>query len=159
MRHKHIWAWIACLALLVCSLSACSLFGRDKDGETAAPGQTAEPSAEVSASPAPSATVIGSPEPAQGAEQSPEQSPEQSTSVPTPDHAKEANPNDTAAPFSGTELPEIEIPVASDQVDPQTENTPMPEQEPESTPVPEQESGMHDITIDQNGDILLPEVP
>ena len=151
MRRKQIWVWIVGLALVVCSLSACSLFGRDKDGETSAPSQTAEPSAEVSASPAPSATVIGSPEPAQGAEQSPEQSPEQSTSVPTPDHAAE--------PSTGTELPEIEIPVVPDPSVPQPETTPMPEQEPESTPIPEQESDIDDITTDENGDILLPEVP
>ncbi len=34
MRRKHIWVWIVGLALLVCSLSACSLFG-GKESETA----------------------------------------------------------------------------------------------------------------------------
>ena len=155
MRRKHTWVWIACLALLVCGLTAWLLFGGNKGRETAAPSQTVAPGDEVPDGHAPSAAATENTEPAQEAEQSPEQS----TSVPTPAHVIEEDPNDTAAPFSGTELPEIEIPVASDQVDPQTENTPMPEQEPESTPVPEQESGMHDITIDQNGDILLPEVP
>ena len=155
MRRKHIWVWIACLALLVCGLTAWLLFGGDNGRETAAPSQTVAPGDEVPDGSALSSAATGNPEPAQEAEQSPEQS----ASVPTPDHAKEANPNDTAASFTGTELPEIEIPVASDQVDPQTENTPMPEQEPESTSAPEQESGINDITIDQNGDILLPEVP
>lgn len=105
MRRKQIWVWIVGLALVVCSLSACFLFGR-KQSETAQNQTTQE---------AVSALTDGQKTSA-GATVSPEQDSqaEQSTSDQTVNSEKQDNPSSVAEPAADVELPEIEIPIADD---------------------------------------------
>ena len=105
MRRKHIWVWIVGLALVVCSLSACSLFGR-KQSETAQNQTTQE---------AVSALTDGQKTSA-GATVSPKQDSqaEQSTSGQTVNSEKQDNPSSVAEPAADVELPEIEIPITDD---------------------------------------------
>ena len=170
MRHKQIWAWIACLALLTSCLSGCSLFGNRKNGETVQTSLTQEP--------------------ASAAAEHSDASSDETKDTTTEEQAEPATPNqvidtdnqmDTivaAEPDTDVELPEIEIPVVpSDTMKPDNEgadihepvSTPqspapivtepeasnLPQQEPETQPDP----GNSDIVVDHNGDILLPEVP
>ena len=143
MRNRRNLTWIVCLILAVICLSTCSLFGWGKSTDTAAPNQTVEPGAEVS-----------------------------STSEPASDNSeseKEGKINNTTDASTDAQMPEIEIPDAPDPTNTQPKQTMMPEQEsesipkpekePESTPTPDQESGNSDMTVDENGDILLPEIP
>ena len=170
MRRKTLWVWIMCIILLVCSLSACSLFSNRKSGETAQMPSTQEPAPTAAVR---SDAVSDEIEDTSAQDQAEPSAPNQEIDI--------ENQTDTSAavePNADVELPEIEIPVApSDTGKPDnkgtdihepvstpenstppatgpTESSPPP-QEPEAQPDP----ANSDIVIDQNGDILLPEVP
>ena len=200
MRRKYNWAWIVCLALMVCILSACSLFG-GKKSETAQNLPIQEKS---------SSTAVA---------ESSEQKSESKQSFPV--QTIEKNKQDTNVLGSATEaeLPEIEIPIMENNRDdgkdnrnestvPEPSGESEPSSKPESTtvpttrpsepsntpsnpgkpqtetpesnesrptpevpsepsvntshqpePYPKLEPDNNDIIINENRDILLPEVP
>lgn len=193
MRRKYNWAWIVCLALMVCILSACSLFG-GKKSETAQNLPIAESSEQKSESEQSlpvqtiennkqDANVLGSaaetelpeieipiiennrddgkdnrnestvPEPS--GESEPSSKPE-STTVPT---TRPSEPSNTP---SNPGKPQTETPESN-------ESRPTPEvpsepsvntsHQPEPEPYPKLEPDNNDIIINENRDILLPEVP
>ena len=213
MRWKGFWAWIVCLALLACCLSACSLFG-EKQSETA----QNQPTQEAGSAPVESQNT--SMDAAVSSEK--ESQPEQSTPARPVENNKQEDTSAAAEAATEVELPEIEIPIMDDnnrndgrdgghestapessendkpsngskptskpqeptstpsssaapQTEPSESNNPTPtpeappsvsvtpqpepEPEPEPEPDPKPTPGNSDITIDNNGDILLPEVP
>ena len=148
MKRKKLWIWIVCLVLLLGCAAAVLLLrppkqaAAEQTSPTMAPITAAEESTEdpgiPTENPKPLPTDTAQPE---------------DTEKPTDASA----PVDTgaAARPSGIELPEIEIPTAQpDAGDDIPENTPEPEPD-DPQPAP----GNSDIVIDENGDILLPEVP
>ena len=105
MRRKHISVWIVCIAMLVCSLSACSLFG-GKESETAQNQTTQEAvSALTDGQKTSAGTTVSREQDSQA---------EQSTPGQTANSEKQDNPSSVAELAADVELPEIEIPIADD---------------------------------------------
>lgn len=148
MKRKKLWIWIVCLVLLLgCAVAVLLLRQPRQDGAeqtspTTAPITAAEERTEDPGIP------TENPEPLPTDTAPPEETEKQ------PDASAPADAGTAAGP-AGIELPEIEIPTAQpDAGDDIQENTPEPE--PDDT---QPEWGNSDIVIDENGDILLPEVP
>ncbi len=136
MRCKTILILIVCLAFLTFCLAACSFFGKSGSGYT----EQAQPAQDIDSETANSA---------------------------------EEEPGIAADSALDTELPEIETLPASSEMEEQNYGnsnssqvtTGEPDAQADSptsnvqTSEPGSEGGQEDIYIDENGDILLPEVP
>ena len=129
MKKKLIW--ILGIALLFCCLSGCGRKAEQPKTEEKTEETAATVAPEESAEPAETEFPAGTPKPANAPEQPANSDKPDST---TPQNSGNQNID------SGVVLPEIEIPIGSGD----TETVP--------TPTPE-------ITVNENGDILLPEIP
>ncbi len=133
MRRKKYIAWIICLILLLACLSCCYLFlnGRNEDKTADDPGQEA-----VEPSETPSGTELPEIDIPDGTDQPVSQTETQEYN--TESAVSGPSGSDTSADTSGNSSSQ-----SADSSD----------QEPEQG---QEESG---VFIDENGDILLPEVP
>ena len=170
MKRRTFWVGIACLVLLMSSLSACTLFGRNGSSDAIEPSQTQKPISTASDSRIPTSDETEASEPIRQTEQStPAQTSEdagQSTLVQTNDTTAQTEPTTDTESSSAVELPEFEIPV--DPATPATEAE-APDTPPEGAVTESSEPDIVPATPalqleptpipGGNGDIELPEVP
>ena len=137
MRRKYIWVWIVCLALVLCGLSVFFLFGNRESDETA---KTSAPQESAPASTIHSDTVSN-----------------ESGSASQEGQTAPAASSDTGKP--GNDEPDIHETVIAQEssvpsvTEPEESSPSQQESETESAP------DNTDDSTEDNGDVLLPEVP